>query len=330
MADLKELLKQAAEIIKTEVAVITRDETIVYPEDSVFGITYEEACKKAGKNYKGFNIYVSGTGETRFFVCVQGNRYHESEAVKLIMLLLNSVLGIVDPAGEYLRKALEGEYDAAVLAKLEECLSSSLPGYLIMVDNYGDSKDDVHEILINTMDVKISLVHENRIIAVTAEENVIEACSGFVKNVLSELLIECRIVIGGKAEYVKELCRLYRNCIDALCLKQIYNLGDSVLNYDAMYGYRIAYNLDHELKEFIRGRVFTEEFNEMMNGELGNTIEEFFKNNLNLTDTAAKLYIHRNTLLYRLDKINKCTGFDLKMFEDSWLFKLAWIINKEK
>jgi DNA-binding PucR family transcriptional regulator len=96
-----------------------------------------------------------------------------------------------------------------------------------------------------------------------------------------------------------------------------------------MYGYRIAYNLDPKLKEFISSRVFTAEFKELLGGELGITIEEFFKNNLNLTDTAAKLYIHRNTLLYRLDKINKCTGFDIKRFEDSWLFKLAWMIHKE-
>ena len=77
-------------------------------------------------------------------------------------------------------------------------------------------------------------------------------------------------------------------------------------------------------------KVFTDEFSDMVKGELGITIEEFFRNNLNITDTAAKLYIHRNTLLYRLDKIYRCTGFDLKRFEDSWLFRLAWMVFKER
>jgi sugar diacid utilization regulator len=179
------------------------------------------------------------------------------------------------------------------------------------------------------MNIKMSLTYENEIIAVTDEENIEEACSSFIKNVLSELLIECKAAIGGRAARASELHGLYKNCKEAFCLKQIYHLGDSVLNYECMYGFSVAYNLSPKLKELIVGRIFTNEFREMVNGELGNTIEEFFKNNLNLTDTAGKLYIHRNTLLYRLDKVHKSTGFDLKIFEDSWLFKLAWMIYKE-
>lgn len=136
-------------------------------------------------------------------------------------------------------------------------------------------------------------------------------------------------MIGGKAQSARELSRLYTNCIEALCLRQVYKLAENVLDYDGMFGYRIAYGLAPELKKSIKERVLTPEFMEMADGELGITIEEFFRNNLNLTDTAAKLYIHRNTLLYRLEKINRCTGFDLKKFEDSWLFKVAWMIYKE-
>ncbi len=329
MADMRLLLAQAAEITKKRIAVIIKNEGIVYPEGSDFGITYEEACKKTGENYKGFNIYMSGAAGTRFFVCISSDKYYESEASNLVILLLSAAAESSDSAATFLKKAVDGKYDAAELAKLEENLKSYLPGYMLLVDEFGDYKNEVLEILVNTMDIGISIQYDNRIIAVAKEENIAEACSGFVKNVLSELLIECRIVIGGRAAYTKELHGLYENCIEALCLKHIYSLGDSVLNYEDMYGYRIAYNLDPKLKEFISRRVFTAEFKEMLNGELGITIEEFFKNNLNLTDTAGKLYIHRNTLLYRLDKIYKSTGFDIKRFEDSWLFKLAWMIYKE-
>ncbi|KUO74045.1 MAG: hypothetical protein APF77_02835 [Clostridia bacterium BRH_c25] len=329
MFDIKILLEKAAEITEKRIAVIMKNESMVCPEGFNLGITYEEACKKAGKNYKGWNIYMSETYGTRCFVCIGSDKYYESEATDLVMLLLNSALERDASAEAYLRKAVEGKYDAAELSKLEEELKACLPGYLLLVDNLGGSGNEVLEILVNTIDVKISITHENRIIALAVEENITEACSSFIKNVLSELLIECEAVIGGKAELAKELHDLYKNCIEALCLKHIYHLGDSVLSYDGMYGYRTAYNLDTKLKESIKERVFTAEFMEMANGELGITIEEFFKNNLNLTDTAAKLYIHRNTLLYRLDKIHKCTGFDLKRFEDSWLFKLAWMIYKE-
>jgi hypothetical protein len=329
MTEMKILLAQAAGITKKRIAVIMQNESIVYPEGPDLGITYEEACKKTGENYKGCNIYRSDIAENKFFVCISSDKYYESETTNLVMLLLGSATESNDSAVAFLKKSVEGKYDAAELAKLEENLKSYLPGYMLLVDDFGDYKNEVLEILINTMDVRIRLEYGNRIIAIANEENIIEACSSFVKNVLSELLIECKVVIGGSAAYAKELQGMYENCIEALCLKQIYSLGDSVLDYEGMYGYRIAYNLDPKLKEFISRRVFTAEFKEMLNGELGITIEEFFKNNLNLTDTATKLYIHRNTLLYRLDKINKSTGFDIKKFEDSWLFKLAWMIYKE-
>lgn len=329
MIEMKLLLERAAEITQKRIAVIMNNDNLVYPEGDHKCITYEEACMKAGKNYKGWNIYACGADEKEFFVCIAADRYYESESVNLVILLLNSAVSSETSEEAYMRIAIEGNYDAAELARLEDNLKSCLPGNMLLVDNYKDSRDEVFEILINTMDIKIGFFHNNRIIAVAEEENISEACSSFIKNVLSELLLECEVAIGGKAAAAKELHQLYENCKEALCLKNIYNLGDRVLSYEAMYGYRIAYNLDPALKEFIKGKVFTAEFNEVSNGELGITVEEFFKNNLNLTDTAAKLYVHRNTLLYRLDKIHKYTGFDLKRFEDSWLFKLAWMINKE-
>jgi hypothetical protein len=330
MADIRTVLAQAAGITKKNMAVLLQEGSFAYPEGFDAGISYEEAVKRPGSNYKGFNIYEAEAAGSRFFLCMPSDSYYQSEAIGLLMLLLGTAIEAEASAEAYLRKALEGSYDAAGMTKLEEKLEHCLPGYVLLIDGFGDFRAEVREILINTMDTKICMEYDNRIMAVADAENIAEACSSFIKNVLSELFIECRLAIGGRAMCVKELHGLYLDCIEALCLKQIYRLGDSILNYEDMYGYRIAHALDPKLKEFISRKVFNPEFREMLNGELGTTIEEFFRNNLNLTDTAAKLYIHRNTLLYRLDKIYKTTGFDLKRFEDSWLFKLAWIINKEE
>lgn len=330
MSGLQRLLAQAAEITEKRMAVITRNERLVCPEGFPMDITYEEACKNVGKNYKGWNIYAPEDNSISFFLCISSDKYYEWEAGKLVMLLLSSAFEKNDYASMYLKKALSGNYDTEELLIIEENLKHCLPGYVLLIDNIEDSRDDILEVLANTMDIKASLIDENRIIAVAEGENIVESCSSFVKNVLSELLIECNAAIGGKAAKASELCLLYRNCMEALSLKHIYGLADNVLDYDGMYGYRVAYNLNPGLKEFLKKKVFTDEFSDMVKGELGITIEEFFRNNLNLTDTAAKLYIHRNTLLYRLDKIYKCTGFDLKKFEDSWLFRLAWMVFKER
>lgn len=329
MADMKQLLEQAVHIIKKRIAVITKTGCQVYPEGSDLPIGYKEASRKAGSNHKGWNIYSCGAPDDNIFVCIEAEKYYETETTGLVLLLLSSTAAGEADRESYMRKAAEGNYDAAELAALEEKLSQYLPGYLLLIGDFKDSREDVLEILVNSMNVKTSFCEEDRIVAVAEDEDIAEVCGSFVKNVLSELLVECKVAIGGRAKTVREIHRLYENCKEAFCLRSIYGLKENVLDYEAMYGYRIADSLEPKIKAMIQERVFTPEFIEAANGELGTTIEEFFRNDLNLTDTAAKLYVHRNTLLYRLDKIHKYTGYDLKRFEDSWLFKLAWILHKE-
>jgi hypothetical protein len=160
MADIKALLTQAAEITKKKIAVVTQNGSIVYPEESVLDITYEEARKKVGKNCRGWNIHMSDAAEAGFFVCIGSDKYYESEVNEMIMLLLSSAFEREDPAAATLRKAVEGKYDAAELAKLEENLSAYLPGYLLLIDNFGDSREEVLEILINSLNIKLRLIYE--------------------------------------------------------------------------------------------------------------------------------------------------------------------------
>lgn len=325
-----EALSGAFEIIGRDLAVVSEGKAIKFPESSGFDISFAEAASHAGKNYKDYNIYKLETIVGTKYVCIQAKEYFESKAVSLVLLAVKLSVDGENSLQEGFKKIVEGKYDAAELVKLDEAFADCLPGYVLLVDNCKELAEEVREILINTVNTRFCFGYESRIVAVSDEEDIESACSSFNKNILSELLIECTVAIGGQAKAVRELKEKYENCLKALYLKNIYNLPESVVVFENMYAYRIAYNLNPELKEYIRGRVFTPEFRDIMSSELGTTIEELFKNNLNLTDTAAKLYIHRNTLLYRLDKIYKSTGFDLKKFEDSWLFKLAWLIRKEQ
>ena len=66
----------------------------------------------------------------------------------------------------------------------------------------------------------------------------------------------------------------------------------------------------------------------LFNEEMLSTIEKFFENSLNLSETARQLYIHRNTLVYRLDKVQRATGLDLRAFDDAVTFKLMMLLGK--
>ena len=74
--------------------------------------------------------------------------------------------------------------------------------------------------------------------------------------------------------------------------------------------------------------VFKKESINVLDNETIGTIQKFFENNLNVSETSRKLFVHRNTLVYRLDKIKKLTGLDLREFDDAIIFKVAMMVNK--
>ena len=74
--------------------------------------------------------------------------------------------------------------------------------------------------------------------------------------------------------------------------------------------------------------IFKKESIEVLDQETIITIQKFFENNLNVSETSRKLYVHRNTLVYRLDKIYKLTGLDLRNFDDAIVFKVAMMVKK--
>ena len=100
---------------------------------------------------------------------------------------------------------------------------------------------------------------------------------------------------------------------------------DDTKVYLGMSRERLTYR---DLRRQFYELAFSEPLKKVMNDEMQTTITKFFDNNLNLSEAARKLYIHRNTLIYRLDKIQKVTGLDLRRFEDSMLLKIIIMMGK--
>jgi carbohydrate diacid regulator len=91
---------------------------------------------------------------------------------------------------------------------------------------------------------------------------------------------------------------------------------------------RFLSDVSPELGANYNARIFNRKTARLFNDEMIHTIETFFDNSLNLSETARKLYIHRNTLVYRLEKIRKLTGLDLREFEHAITFKVALMVKK--
>lgn len=100
------------------------------------------------------------------------------------------------------------------------------------------------------------------------------------------------------------------------------------MRYDKLGLGRLIYQLPKTLCELFLSEVFEEGAYEALDDETLLTIQKFFENNLNGSETSRQLFVHRNTLVYRLDKVEKITGLDLRNFDDAVLFKLAQMVRK--
>ena len=137
-----------------------------------------------------------------------------------------------------------------------------------------------------------------------------------------------KIAIGNVAETIKDVSRSYKEAQIALEVSKIFYEDASVIAYNQLGIGRLIYQLPLPLcKMFIR-EVFGDYSPDSIDEETLATIDKFFENNLNVSETSRQLFIHRNTLVYRLDKIQKNTNLDLRNFEDAIAFKIALMVVK--
>ena len=149
-----------------------------------------------------------------------------------------------------------------------------------------------------------------------------------IKEGLNEYGIKDAKIAIGNVETIKDVSRSYKEAQIALEVSKIFYEDASVIAYNQLGIGRLIYQLPLPLcKMFIR-EVFGDYSPDSIDEETLATIDKFFENNLNVSETSRQLFIHRNTLVYRLDKIQKNTNLDLRNFEDAIAFKIALMVVK--
>ena len=139
-----------------------------------------------------------------------------------------------------------------------------------------------------------------------------------------DILIAYGTVVGD----IKEVSKSYKEAKLALDVGKIFFSERSVIAYSALGIGRLIYQLPIPLCKMFIKEIFDSKSPEDFDEETLMTINKFFENSLNVSETSRQLYIHRNTLVYRLDKLQKYTGLDLRVFEDAITFKIALMVVK--
>lgn len=135
-----------------------------------------------------------------------------------------------------------------------------------------------------------------------------------------------RVSFGTVVNELREVSRSYKEARMALEVGRIFYGDREIIPYSTLGIGRLIYQLPISLCELFTKEIFGDIRPEDLDEELLTTIYKFFECSLNVSETSRQLFIHRNTLVYRLDKISRMTGLDLRIFEDAITFKIGLMV----
>ena len=144
----------------------------------------------------------------------------------------------------------------------------------------------------------------------------------------TEFYTRVSVGIGTAVDNIKDLARSYKEAQVALEVGKVFDTEKNIISYENLGIGRLIYQLPTTLCDMFLQEVFKKGSLESLDSETLMTIQCFFENNLNVSETSRKLFVHRNTLVYRLEKIRKLTGLDLREFEHAITFKVALMVKK--
>ena len=188
---------------------------------------------------------------------------------------------------------------------------------------YGSDK--AKDLVININETDIVLVKEVR--SGNDVHDLEKLARSIVDTLHTEYYVNCLIGIGTIVVGVKELPRSFKEAQIALEVGKVFDTEKTIVTYENLGIARLIYQLPTTLCETFL-QIFKKGSIVGLDHETLFTIQKFFENNLNVSETSRKLFVHRNTLVYRLEKIKKLTGLDLREFDDAIVFKVALMVKK--
>ena len=205
---------------------------------------------------------------------------------------------------------------------------------LLLVDIYNRAKKLHIETEVRRVVFLVETNREKNIIVVKelAEnetyEDLNKTADVIIRLFKSDTNCNIHIAYGTIVNELKEVSRSYKEARMALDVGKIFFEGQDVIAYSQLGIGRLIYQLPIPLCKMFIKEIFGGKSPDDFDEEILTTINKFFENSLNVSETSRQLYIHRNTLVYRLDKLQKSTGLDLRVFEDAITFKIALMVVK--
>ena len=313
-----------SEIMDELVSAVSNSDKTLYKN----GFTVKSMSNKP---YSEYVVYVDGTDEVSKYCCnsivIAANnvRHYYDEKYDKTNFMQNIILDNL-LSFDLHQKARELNVDieaprAIFLIRVQESGENGI--YEVLRNMFPDKEKDF---VINIDSANIVLVKELQ--GDYDQTSINSIAKQIMDNVHSESMMSILVGVSSVAENINRLNAAYKEAQIALEVGKVFDDEKVVLNYDNLGIGRLIYQLPTKLCEQFLHEVFKKGDITLLDSETILTINKFFENDLNVSETSRQLFVHRNTLVYRLEKIYKLTGLDLRKFDQAIVFKVAMMVHK--
>lgn len=276
----------------------------------------------------------------------------ESSHITNFTIMLGSVKGIISLEKQYenctslLKYTIENNYTQNFLTKEQSVIdilsdreisvdniNANLPFlkngcYMLLISVDGSPQESLNVVKqIYDNEPVVSLIYNDNIIVIGDFAEIEEHAESIKESISSDLYCKCYVSYADRAFDTNGIKKAYVDAKQCMELGKKFDIKDNIFSYNKMLFEKIVFNVDRKIKQELLC-MLKEKF-DAFDSEMIVTIEQFVNCGLNISDAARKLYVHRNTLIYRLDKIKKETNFDIRNFKDASVFLIAFLIWKE-
>lgn len=307
---------------------ITPDTLLTPATFIIDGYTYKSFGNRPRPEYV---VFVSGNDEiaqkyaTILAVALNGVKQYHDEKYDRTNFMKNVLLDNILPGDIYL-KSRELKFEAnisKVCLLIKVSPQEDISAYEIIQRLFPEKDKDF---VININDNDIALVKDIK--EGITQKDIENLAASIIDTLSGEFYIKSVVGIGTVVTAVKDLAKSFKEAQVAIEVGKVFDSDKNIITYTNLGIARLIYQLPTTLCDMFLKEVFRDGAIEVLDQETLLTILKFFENNLNVSETARKLFVHRNTLVYRLEKIKKLTGLDLREFEDAIVFKVALMVRK--
>lgn len=292
------------------------------------GFTFKSLGIKQGTNYTVFvegEDIISNKYAGVLAVAFANIKYYYDEKYDRGNFIKNIILDNILPGDIYL-KARELYFNSDVMRTcilIRNLEPNDVSVYDVLQNLFPDKTKDF---IININETDIALVKETS--PEISAKDIENLASSIADTISGEFYVRAVIGIGTTVDNLKDLARSFKEAQTALEVGKVFDTEKTIISYNNLGIARLIYQLPTTLCETFLREVFKKGSIDSLDQETLFTIQRFFENNLNVSETSRGLFVHRNTLVYRLEKIKKLTGLDLREFDDAIVFKVALMVKK--